>query len=240
MPINKDYKKSKTKPASKKNVKKRKKAKVVIPRMTNVMKPQGMTLVEWQVALRRQQAEKENFIISQVDEKFCPGEYSVKNHLTRNEYKVVYRGKGSVWNYCSCLDFKTSQLGTCKHLEAVKSWLRKKREKVHRDVPSYSSVYVDYKGDRRVKIRIGKDDAGMMGNLARGFFDDQGVLCHEAYARFDVFLNAAKAIDKNFRCYDDALDLIIEQREKAYRQRLMDKRYSDSILDQLLSVKLYP
>ena len=240
MPKNKDSKESKTKPASKKNVKKRKKAKVVIPRMTNVMKPQGMTLVEWQVALRRQQAEKENFIISQVDEKFCPGEYSVKNHLTRNEYKVVYRGKGSVWNYCSCLDFKTSQLGTCKHLEAVKSWLRKKREKVHRDVPSYSSVYVDYKGDRRVKIRIGKDDAGMMGNLARGFFDNQGVLCKEAYARFDVFLNAAKAIDKNFRCYDDALDLIIEQREKAYRQRLMDKRYSDSILDQLLSVKLYP
>lgn len=34
----------------------------------------------------------------------------------------MYRGANSEWNYCSCMDFKTSKLGTCKHLEAVKKW----------------------------------------------------------------------------------------------------------------------
>ena len=78
-----------------------------MPKLNHVLKPQSMSLEEWQVALRRQQAEKEAFSISQVDEAFCPGEYRVSNALTRNAYKVVYRGKNSVWNYCSCMDFRT-------------------------------------------------------------------------------------------------------------------------------------
>ena len=44
--------------------------------------------------------------------------------------------------------------GTCKHMEAVKLWVRKKRKKVQVAEPDYSSVYIDYKGPRRVKIRI--------------------------------------------------------------------------------------
>ena len=77
---------------------KRKRATVAMPKMTNKMKPRNMSLVDWQIALRRQQAEKENFAISQIDEKFCPGEYRVGNFATRNTYKVVYRGMDSVWN----------------------------------------------------------------------------------------------------------------------------------------------
>ena len=53
---------------------KTKKAKVVMPKMNNITKPQAMTLEEWQVALRQQQAEKEPFDISMVDEEHCPGE----------------------------------------------------------------------------------------------------------------------------------------------------------------------
>lgn len=244
MTRNPEVKKSKAKPAAKKGGKgkgqKRKKATVVVPKMTNVMKPQDMSLVEWQVALRRQQAEKEAFAISQTDERFCPGEYCVRNDATRNEYKVVYRGKDSVWNYCSCLDFKTSQLGTCKHLEAVKVWVKEKRKKIHKEVPTYSSVYVDYKGPRKVKIRIGEDNADMMERLAKDFFDDNGIIREDAYSRFDIFLQAAKAIDQNFRCYDDALDYVIEQREQTHRKQLIEARYPDTVLDNLLTVDLYP
>ena len=101
-----------------------------MPKLNNVSCPSNMTLEVWQIALRQQQAKKELFVISQIDDKYNPGTYSVINPTTRNEYKVVYRGKGSTWNYCSCYDFKTSQLGTCKHLEAVKMWARSKRKKI--------------------------------------------------------------------------------------------------------------
>lgn len=219
---------------------KRKRATVAMPKMTNKMKPRNMSLVDWQIALRRQQAEKENFAISQIDEKFCPGEYRVGNFATRNTYKVVYRGMDSVWNYCSCLDFKTAQLGTCKHLEAVKLWIKEKRKKVYQDAPAYSSVYVNYKGPRCIKIRFGEDHAEMLERLAKDYFDENGVIREDAYGKFDVFLQAAKAIDKNFRCYDDALDFILEKREKIIRQQLIEKKYTDEALDSLLEVALYP
>ena len=92
-----DKKTTKSKTNSNKKGTKRKRAKVVMPKMTNLFKPAGMSLEEWQIALRKQQAEKELFAISQVDEKFAPGVYRVANAATRKEYKVVYRGKEGLW-----------------------------------------------------------------------------------------------------------------------------------------------
>ena len=232
--------KSDSKQDSKKKSSKTKRAKVVMPKMNHVLKPQSMSLEEWQVALRRQQAEKELFSISQVDEAYCPGEYRVGNAQTRNAYKVVYRGKNSEWNYCSCMDFRTSRLGTCKHIEAVSLWVKKKRKKVHKNPPAYSSVYVDYRGPRRIKIRFGETCNDIFRRLVKDYFDDEGVLREDAYGRFEVFLHAAKAIDESFRCYGDALDYIISQREKAHRLRLLESKYSDTALDNLLTVSLYP
>jgi len=226
------------KKTGKKKTTKRKRAKVVAPKMTNLYKPENMSLVEWQMALRKQQAEKEAFVVSKVDDVDSSGEYRVENPAKRNAYKVVYRGKDSIWNYCSCMDFKTSQLGTCKHLEAVKLWTKHKRKQT--DEPTYSSVYIDYKGPRRVKIRFGEDNGEILKRLAKDYFDEEGVMREEAFAKFDVFLQAAKAIDEGFRCYDDALDYIIEQREKIRRAQLMTKRYDDETLDKMLTVNLYP
>ncbi len=86
-------------------------------------KPDGMDLKTWQQKLRKQAAKEAQFLIFSVDEENAPGEYRVNNPRKRETYKVVYRGARSPWNYCSCMDFKTSQLGTCKHLEAVKMWI---------------------------------------------------------------------------------------------------------------------
>ena len=44
-----------------------------------VTKPEGLSLTEWQIALRKQVAEEEKFGISCVDDMLLPGEYSVKS-----------------------------------------------------------------------------------------------------------------------------------------------------------------
>ncbi len=100
--------------STKKTTKKKKKVKV-----SHIVKPENMTLEEWQIKLRKQVTDIEHFDISCVDDALCPGEYIVRNPEKNNEYKVVYRGANSEWNYCSCMDFKTSRLGTCKHIEAL-------------------------------------------------------------------------------------------------------------------------
>ena len=145
-------------------------------RLSNTVKPADMGLEEWQVALRHNQAEREHFAISEVSEQFCPGEYSVRNHKTRSQYKVIYRGAYSPWNYCSCPDFRTSGLGTCKHVEGVKLWLQAEGKEPRDEQPRYSSVYVDYRGQRSIRIRFGQDSRRELAALAAEYFDHASVL----------------------------------------------------------------
>ena len=209
-------------------------------RLSNTVKPADMGLEEWQVALRHNQAEREHFANSEVSEQFCPGEYSVRNHKTRSQYKVVYRGAYSPWNYCSCPDFRTSGLGTCKHIEGVKLWLQAEGKEPYSEEPRYSSVYVDYRGQRSIRIRFGQGYRRELAALAGEYFDHASVLRPEAYASFDTFLEKARSIDPEFRCYPDALEMVIGQRERQGRVTLMENVYTDETLDALLTAPLYP
>ena len=205
-----------------------------------IAKPNGMSLMEWQIALRQQIAQEEHFGISCVDDKLLPGEYSVKSPKTMQEYKVVYRGAKSQWNYCSCFDFKTAQLGTCKHLEAVKLWLSShKRNRVYQEIPPYTSVYLSYLGERKVCIRMGSDHQEEYEQLAAKYFDRDGVMLEDAYQCIEDFAREAVRISDTFRFYQDAIDFIIEKREGQFRQHILHG-YTDEMLDKLLTVSLYP
>ena len=210
------------------------------PKVSYYVKPEKMSLEEWQVKLRKQAAQSEHFAIHCVDDELCPGEYSVRNPLKGNDYKVVYRGANSPWNYCSCMDFKTSRLGTCKHVEAVKLWLsRKSNLHVHKEIPPYTSVYLSYSGERCVKIRIGTDNQDEFRQLAQDYFNADSELKASAYAHFGSFLKQARQINDTFRCYRDAVDFVIDTLSGAERAKMVE-RYDDGKLDRLLKVKLYP
>mgnify|MGYP007110401553 FL=1 len=126
-------------------------------RLSNKICPDNMTIEEWQVALRRENARESNFSVEHLDKNRIWGDYLVCSDTGR--YKVAFRGVQSDRNFCSCLDFRTNGLGTCKHLEAVSLFLQE-------HVPGYpwaglsyaaeySSMFVSYKGGRSIRIRIG-------------------------------------------------------------------------------------
>ena len=225
---------------TKSKTRKKKSQAVRTPKISWVVKPDKMTLEEWQRALRKQIAGEEAMAVAAVDEKNLPGEYEVKNPQTKQTYKVVYRGEDSPWNYCSCMDFKTNHLCACKHLEKVKLWISETRgKKVHKELPAYTSVYLSYTDGRQVKIRVGSDHHEEFMQLAAHYFDAEGVMFPYAFEDYDKLMTEALAIDPSFRFYQDAIDFIIEQRERKFRQQLINK-YSDERLDQLLTVSLYP
>ena len=207
-------------------------------RLSNVVKPDNMSLEEWQLTLRRQAAEREMLNVQAVDATLCPGEYRVTNPKSREEYKVVFRAENSMWNYCSCMDFKTSQLGTCKHLEAVKLKLNGHRHVVN--TPSYSSVYLSYRNGRKVSLRIGSNHREEMEQLAKQYFDSHTHLRDEAFPIFDQFLSAAAHFDSDFRCYQDAIDFVVDRRENIRRCKLVEEKYNNEQLDILLDTQLYP
>lgn len=146
------------------------KSKDKVSKASYYQRPGNMTLEQWQIALRRQIVAKEHFGIQEMDAKEYPGYYTVHNPVSRNDYRVVYRGEASEWNYCSCMDFKASRLGTCKHLEAVRLWLEKSGKKAFTGTPPYTSVYLSYRHGREVRLRIGTEHAGEFRALAEPYF----------------------------------------------------------------------
>ncbi|MDR2968951.1 MAG: DEAD/DEAH box helicase [Tannerellaceae bacterium] len=223
-----------------KTSKKAKEAKEAAAKVSYHYRPDNMTLQDWQIALRRQAAIKEKFVISEKGKKEYPGYYTVINPTSNREYKVVYRGNASPWNYCACMDFKSSQLGTCKHLEGVKLWIKEKRRRVCRTAPPYSSVYLSYQGERKVCLRIGTDNEEEFNELASSYFTPDGVMRPDAIDSITEFIQVATRLNDTFRCYPDALEFIVEQRDLRRRSQLLSDYASDEVLDTLLKTKLYP
>lgn len=88
-------------------------------RISHTHKPADMSDAEWQIILRQQIAKDENFDIRKTSDGSVFDDYKLHNSKTTNTYKVALRSEDNALNFCSCPDFKTNQLGTCKHIEAV-------------------------------------------------------------------------------------------------------------------------
>lgn len=219
------------------------------PKVPYHKKPEKMSMEAWQRALRKQFAENNPFGIKKLGPHTVFTDYHVYNPLTGNTYKVAIRSKDNTLNFCTCLDFKTNGLGTCKHIEAVllqlskKPLLSKRLEKGY--TPSYSSLYLKYGTERVVMLRIGSDDTMAYKQLAKEYFGKDLSLKEEAFYKIESFLKKAQAINADFRCYDDALSYILHVREKQKRQDFVDKKISvngesNTYFDGLIKTKLFP
>lgn len=209
-------------------------------KMSFVLPPDGMDIVQWQVMLRKQAAVTERFSVTAYDRQDEPGAYMVENSVSGRRYKVVYRGAGSMWNFCSCLDFKVNQLGTCKHMEALKLWMDNRHVETTDELPGYTAVYISYKDERQVRIRIGRECEAAFRELAGRYFDDELVLTPEGMRHFEDFLAEAETIAPSFRCFPDALRYVKDMRERERRVAMVEAECTDEALDRLLGTALYP
>ncbi len=208
-------------------------------------KPTDLSLEAWQIALRKQFVTIKNFDIKKLDGHPVFSDYTVYNPETQNTYKIAIRNNGQVMNFCTCLDFKTNHLGTCKHIEAVMLRIQSTPrlaallKKGH--TPPYTSVYLQYGKQRQVRLRIGTDNTVKFKNIAWEYFDKEMKLTSFGFENFEQFQARAASIDSDFRCYDDALEFILESREKQQRCQWIDDRYpTGEDLDGILTTQLFP
>ena len=96
-------------------------------RIPHLRKPDEMSLEAWQVALRRQFAQEQKFRVKNIGAEPIFSEFHVTNPQTGKTYRVAIRGERLGDNYCSCPDFATNTLGTCKHVEFTLARLRRQR-----------------------------------------------------------------------------------------------------------------
>jgi SNF2 family DNA or RNA helicase len=219
------------------------KTKKVILKVSHTRKPEKMQDKEWQTILRQQIAAEEIFDIKKTGDEAVFTDYHVFSEKTQNKYKVAIRSADNSLNFCSCPDFKTNQLGTCKHIEAVLNKIRKKpvlrRQLSIPFTPAYSSVYLDYRGERKVKLRLGTDATVSFLLITKKFFDKSNEIYPHAFGDFEKFLKKARSHTHEFRCYDDALEFILSERSKLQRDTLVKTKKSD-LLKNISKAKLFP
>ena len=214
--------------------------------LSNTRKPADMTVEQWQIGLRKQIAEKTDLKFSNIGDGLAFSDYKVYNANTKNNYKVALRSVDKSLNYCSCYDFKTNQLGTCKHIEGLLLFIRKRpalRKALKQPYSTtYSSMYMEYRGERKIKFRIGTENTAEYKKLMNPYIDNTGGLNKKGFEEIDVLIQKAFQINTSFRCYEDALSHIIQWREKIELKEFLAPYFKLNKLPEIqsLKVKLFP
>lgn len=101
----------------------------------------------------RAKSERMKLVSSQPDQPWT--DYTVTSELSGKTYRVALRGEELGQSYCSCPDFRSNTLGTCKHILHVLRKVRKKfpdsiRRKPYRQ--SFFAVHLQY--GRELALRL--------------------------------------------------------------------------------------
>jgi superfamily II DNA or RNA helicase len=198
-------------------------------KLSHLKKPPEMSLEDWQRELRRQFGREQHFRLKNIGDHAVFSEFEVANSQTQRTYRVHIRGPHAGDNYCSCPDFRTNTLGTCKHVEFTLAVLERKRGAAaalcagHQ--PEYSEVHLQYGARREVRFRPGSACPVELARIAGDYFGDDGTLVPEAFGRFEEFLGEAGRLDHELRCHDEVLPFIAEVRDAEQRQRQVEETF---------------
>jgi superfamily II DNA or RNA helicase len=212
-----------------------------------LQKPEGMSLEDWQIELRRQFGREQKFMLRNLGDHPVFSEFEVTNPQSQNTYRVTVRGYEPGDNFCTCADFATNTLGTCKHIEFTLACLEDKRG--GRSAlqagfqPAHSEVFLHYGNRREVRFRPGTECPVELSRLAAKFFGPDGALLPEAFAQFEHFFAQAGCLESDLRCYEDTLSFVAEVRDAERRQKNVTEAYPAGIrsagFKKLLKVNLY-
>lgn len=220
------------------------------PKLSRTHPPAGLAPAEWQRTLRRQFGREQVFGLRNLGAEPFFSEFRVDNPESKSSYRVAIRGRHAGDNYCSCADYASNELGTCKHIEFVLSRIQKKRgAKAAFEQgwsPAFSEIYLRNDGARSVHFRAGTDCPPAVAKAASAYFDAArgGILREDRFGRLQDFLATAARSGHELRAYDDALDFVAGRRDAVRRAEMLDRLFprgaADKALAKLLKAPLYP
>jgi superfamily II DNA or RNA helicase len=220
------------------------------PKLSRTHSPADLSPVDWQRGLRRQFGREQAFELENLGREPFFSEFRLSNPVSKSSYRVAIRGRGPEGNFCSCPDYATSGLGTCKHIEFTLARLEKKRGAktafARGYQPAFSELYLRNDGKRRVHFRAGTDCPQSLREAAAGLFDAErnGMLPDERFGELDQFMAMASKSGHELRAYDDALDFVAGRRDADRRVARLGQLFplgpAAPKLLALLKVPLYP
>src|SRR5437660_5016284 len=177
------------------------------PKLSRTHAPAGLSPVDWQRGLRRQFGREQAFGLENLTDEPLFSEFRVSNPVSKSSYRVAIRGLVPGGNFCSCPDYATSELGTCKHIEFTLARLEKKRGAktafARGYKPAFSELYLRNDGKRCVHFRAGTDCPPAVSEAATALFDAEraGILPDHRLGDPDPFLALASRSGHELRAY---------------------------------------
>ncbi len=214
------------------------------PRLSRSRKPEPMSVEAWQAGLRRQFGREQGFELEPLDVGTAAGwEFAVSNPQGATRYRVAIRNARAGENFCSCPDFATNDLGTCKHVEFALARLSARRggkAALERGFqPPFSEVHLRYGAARRLCFRAGIECPPALAGKGAALFGEDA----DASAGLDAFFRAARKAGHEVRFYEDARAFVARQRDAERRCEALagafPKGAKSPALRKLLKVPLY-
>lgn len=146
---------------------------------------------------RRTRAREGRFPVTPLSGPQPEGRYGVRSE-SGFSYEVevlAARGRRAL---CSCPDFQTNTLGTCKHVEAVFLFLKRRDPRglaeAEARLPEEARVYLDLGEETRVRLLRSRDPSPALQELADLYFDAEGFFIGEPWRDFGGFARAAAEV----------------------------------------------
>jgi hypothetical protein len=100
--------------------------------------------------------------------------------LSGRRYRVQIRSLQELNNTCTCQDYRTNLIGTCKHIEAVLLNLKKKHKdrlkKLILKRPSGTHIYLHLGMDETIRVELPLSKEKPIHDLLNQYFDPTGRL----------------------------------------------------------------
>jgi hypothetical protein len=218
------------------------------PRLSRTRRPPQLEVADWQTTLRRQFGREQRFGLENLGPAPVFSDFRVSNPASGTHYRVAIRGQAPGQNFCTCPDYATNDLGTCKHIEFTLARLLARRggkAALARGFESeYSEIWLTYAGAREVRFRAGTGCPPALRDQAAALFDAAGALPRQRFGELESLMQSASAGGHELRCHDDVWQFVAEIRDGERRHAALIEAYPkgirDKALNRLLKVKLYP
>ncbi|MEO6281482.1 DEAD/DEAH box helicase [Roseateles sp.] len=220
------------------------------PRLSRTRRPEALPVADWQAALRRQFGREQRFGLQNLGAEPVFSTFRVDNPDSGTHYRVTIRGLEPGGNECSCWDYATNHLGTCKHIEFTLARLQARRggkaALARGQAATHSEARLDYLGARQLRLHPGTDCPPRLLKQARQCFDPAAgwALPWSRLDEVSTLARAAQAAGHELRVGDDVWAFIAQVRDAEQRQLTLAQAYpkgaQDKALHKLLKARLYP
>lgn len=159
-----------------------------------------MDPADWQRALRRQFGRQQAFTLRNLGSAPVFSDFEVHNSVSQGVYRVAIRGAEPGSSTCTCPDYASNQLGTCKHIEFTLGQLLQQRgtkAALQRGgVPAHSALWLHQGPQRSVRFRGGEGCPPAVLQLAAGLFDlaNGGALPGSRVDALQAFITSASTL----------------------------------------------